>query len=48
MDVNYQNVLDFIVKLMYVVGPIAILFALTGKITNIFLDFVEGKRRVNL
>lgn len=44
---NYQNIIDFITQLMYVIAPIAIAFVVVSIITNFFLDFVRG-RRVNL
>lgn len=48
MTINYQNTFDFITSLMYLCAPISLLFALTGKVTNSFVSFVRGDRRVNL
>lgn len=41
---NYQIIIDFITQLMYIAAPIAIAFTIVDKITNIFLEFVGGKR----
>lgn len=48
MSINYSNIIDFITQFMYVVAPISIAFALVGKITTWFIDFVSGSRRVSL
>lgn len=44
---EYQNVIDFITSLLYIIAPISIAFIVVERITNFFLDFIEGKR-VNL
>ena len=41
---NYQNVIDFITTLMYIVAPISIAFVVIDSITNFFLDFIGGRR----
>ena len=41
---DYQNVIDYITSLMYVIAPIAIAFVVVEIITNFFLDFIGGKR----
>ena len=48
MELDYQVVLNFIVKFMYVLGPIATLFVIVEIITNFFFGFVRGDRRVHL
>lgn len=46
--VDYQNVIDYITQLMYVLSPIAIAFVIISIITNYFLSFIRGDRRVKL
>lgn len=41
---DYQNIIDYITTLMYIVAPIAIAFAIVSIITNFFLSFIEGRR----
>lgn len=41
---NYQNIIDFITSLMYVIAPIAIAFVVVDIITNFFLSFIGGRR----
>ena len=48
MSIDYTNIMNFVTQFMYVVAPISIVLALVSKITNWFLDFVTGNRRVNL
>lgn len=48
MLIDYTNIINFITQFMYTAGPIAITLALVTKITNWFLDFVSGDRRVRL
>ena len=46
--INYQNIVDFITQFMYVLAPIALVFVLVEIITNFFLSFIRGDRRVKL
>lgn len=46
--VDYQNMVDFITQLMYVLSPIVIVFVIVSIITNYFLSFIRGDRRVKL
>lgn len=48
MIVNYQNLIDFITQLMYILAPIATIFVVIEIITNAFFSFVRGDRRVKL
>lgn len=48
MDVNYQEVVNFLVHIMYVMGPIAIVFIICGKTTNMFMSFIAGDKEVKL
>lgn len=41
---DYQNIIDFITTLMYVIAPIAIAFVVIEAISNFFLDFIGGRR----
>ena len=44
MNINYQIIVDMIANIGIIVFPIAIIFCLTEKITDIFLGFISGKR----
>lgn len=46
--INYQNVVDFTTQLFYIAGPIAIVFVIVEKSTNMLISFIRGDRRVNL
>ena len=48
MEVNYQEILNFLTQFFYVIGPIAVLFVIVEVVTNLFLSFVRGDRRVKL
>ena len=48
MEVNYQEVINFITQLMYVTAPIAIVFVICGNITNAVISFVRGDKVVRL
>ena len=48
MEVNYQEILNFLTQFCYVIGPIAVLFVIVEVVTNLFLSFVRGDRRVKL
>lgn len=48
MEVNYQEILNFLTQFFYVIGPIAVSFSLVEVVTNLFLSFVRGDRRVKL
>lgn len=48
MEVNYQEILNFLTQFFYVIGPIAVLFVIVEVGTNLFLSFVRGDRRVKL
>lgn len=48
MTIDYQNIADFLTTFMYVLAPIAILFSLVEVITNTFISFIRGDRRVKL
>lgn len=48
MDINYQEILNFLVQFMYISAPIAIIFAVFGKITEFFISFVRGDKEVKL
>lgn len=48
MDVNYQEVVNFLVQLMYVTAPIAVVFIICGKITTMFMSFIAGDKEVKL
>ena len=45
---DYQNIIDFITQLMYLLAPISIAFALVEKFTNFFISFIRGDRRVKI
>lgn len=48
MEVNYQEILNFLTQFFYVICPIAVLFVIVEVVTNLFLSFVRGDRRVKL
>lgn len=48
MVINYQNILDFITQFMYILAPVALIFVLVELLTNFFISFVRGDRRVKL
>lgn len=48
MEVNYQEILNFLTQFFYVIGPISVLFVIVEVVTNLFLSFVRGDRRVKL
>lgn len=48
MEINYQEILNFLTQYFYVIGPVALLFVVVEIITNLFLSFVRGDRRVKL
>lgn len=48
MEVNYQIIVDLIANMGILVFPIALIFVICGKISNSFLSFVSGDRRVRL
>lgn len=48
MEVNYQEMINFITQLMYILSPIVISFVVCEVITNGFISFVRGDRRVKL
>ena len=48
INVNYQVIMEFITQFMYIVGPIAIIFVIIARITNFFIEFVRGDRRIKL
>lgn len=48
MDINYQEIINFLTQYFYVCGPIAIIFAICGTLANTFVSFVRGDRRVRL
>lgn len=48
MTIDYQIIIDMIANMGIVVFPIALLFVIVGKITQAFLSFVRGDRRVKL
>ena len=45
---DLQTQVDYITQVMYIVTPIIIIFLIVTKITNWFMDFVNGNRRVKL
>jgi hypothetical protein len=45
---DYQVVIDFITHYFYIVAPIAIIFTIVEIVTNFFLSFIRGDRRVKL
>lgn len=48
MEVNYQVIVDMIANMGIIVFPIALIFVIVGKITQAFISFVRGDRRVKL
>lgn len=48
MEINYQEVVNFITQFMYILAPITAIFVVVEVITNAFFEFVRGDRRVNL
>ena len=48
MTINYQIIVDMIANMGIVVFPIALIFVIVGKITQAFISFVRGDRRVKL
>ena len=48
MEINYQEVINFVTQYFYICGPVAIVFALCGKLADTFISFVRGDRRVRL
>lgn len=48
MDINYQVIINFLTQFMYVLAPISVIFVLVEIVTNMFMSFVRGDRRVKL
>ena len=48
MDINYQEIINFLTQYFYVCGHIAIIFAICVTLANTFVSFVRGDRRVRL
>lgn len=48
MTINYQIIVDMIANIGIIVFPIALIFVIVGKITQAFISFVRGDRRVKL
>ena len=44
MNIDYQNIINLIIQIGIVVFPIALIFCITEKLIDIFLNFVSGKR----
>ena len=43
MDINYQIVVTMLVNIMTVSFPIALIFMIAQKLTNIVISFIFGK-----
>lgn len=44
MEIDYQIIVDLIANLGIIVFPIALIFCISEKLIDIFLNFVTGKR----
>ena len=44
MNVDYQNIINLIIQMGVLVFPIALIFCITEKLVDVFLNFVSGKR----
>ena len=44
MNVNYQDIISLIIQMGVLVFPIALIFCVTEKLIDMFLNFVSGKR----
>lgn len=44
MEMNYQIIINLIASMGIIVFPIALIFLICEKVSNIFLDFVAGRR----
>ena len=44
MEINYQIIIDMIANIGIVVFPIALIFVICEKLSDIFLGFVSGRR----
>ena len=48
MTIDYQVIVNMIANMGIIVFPIALIFVIVGKITQAFISFVRGDRRVKL
>ena len=48
MTIDYQVIVNMIANMGIIVFPIALIFVVIGKITQAFISFVRGDRRVKL
>ena len=46
--VNYQVIVEAIAVMLAVGFPIMLVFEVASRLMNIFLDFVGGKKKINL
>lgn len=44
MEIDYQIIVDLIANIGILVFPIALIFAISDKLVDTFLNFVTGKR----
>ena len=44
MEIDYQIIVDLIANLGIIVFPISLIFCISEKLVDIFLNFVIGKR----
>lgn len=47
-NIDYQIIVDAIATLLMVGFPIMLLFEIAGRLMNIMLDFIGGRKKVNL
>lgn len=48
LSLNYQQIIDMMVKLISCSLPIGLIFGITEKLVNMFLSFAFGKEKINI